>query len=216
MFDLNPSSSVSGKASAILLIAAAAAVARADQGDVLAIARSYPDGGGYNRTWAGSGTPAAVMHRGQQVLATGTDGTYCCGFTFCVAMQALQQRGLLNDKSFAEVKHFQKLWYGATELKEDTLCVLAVETLGVGQAVALEDSQPGDFLQLWRTNGSGHSVIFLEWIEQSGTRVGFRYRSSQGSTAGIADAVEYFSGVSGAEGRVDRSRTFACRLNSTP
>lgn len=188
-------------------------VAAAQASDVLNVANSYADGGGYNRKWAGSGTPQAVEHEGKQVLATGQGGTYCCGYTFCVAMRVLKERDLLKGKSFDEVKRFQKLWYGATELKDDTLCVLAAETLGVGQAVPLDEAQPGDFVQLWRTNGSGHSVIFVEWVSQDGEHIGFRYRSSQGSTDGIADATEYFADSGIDRARVDRARTYACRLS---
>ncbi|MEO1498770.1 MAG: hypothetical protein AAFV43_16615 [Planctomycetota bacterium] len=198
---------------ATLLLALVGATASA--ADVLAIAYRHPDGGGYNRTWAGSGTPDAVVHEGRQVLAAGQGGTYCCGYTFAVAMQTLADRDLLDGKPYDAVKRFQKLWYGATELDDDTLCTLAVETLGVGRAVPLDEAQPGDFVQLWRTNGSGHSVIFLDWAVDvtSGDRVGFRYRSSQGSTDGIADATEYFAGAEGVTGgRVLREKTYACRL----
>ncbi|MEO0529042.1 MAG: hypothetical protein AAF266_00545 [Planctomycetota bacterium] len=180
---------------------------------VLSIARSYADGGGYNRTWAGSGTPEAVTHDGRQVLAEGTGGTYCCGYTFAVAMQAAERRGLLDGRSFDDVKRFQKLWYGATDADDDTLVVLAAETLGIGEGVALDDARPGDFVQLWRTGGSGHSVVFLDWLEEDGRRVGFRYRSSQGSTDGIGDATERFSD---AGGRVLRDRTHAARLHEAP
>lgn len=180
--------------------------------DVLETAYSYPDGGGYNRTWAGSGTPEAITHNGQQVLAAGQGGSYCCGYTFCVAMRVLAERGLLEGKSYDQVKRFQKLWYGATDEEDDTLCALAVEQLGVGLAVPLEDAAPGDFVQLWRTNGSGHSVIFVDWAMRDGRRVGFRYRSSQGSTDGIADATEYFADSGIDRARVDGSRTYACRL----
>jgi hypothetical protein len=67
-------------------------------------------------------------------------------------------------------------------------------------------------MQLWRTTKSGHSVIFLSWIEKDGKRIGFNYRSSQGSTAGIGDAAEYFSdsGVEG--GKVLRDRIYFGRF----
>ena len=81
--------------------------------------------------------------------------------------------------------------------------------------MSADDAQPGDFLQFWRTK-SGHSVVFLDWIDRDGKRVGFKYRSSQGSTKGIGDHAEYFkdSGVAG--GEVDRNRMYFGRLNSNP
>ncbi|MEN0109547.1 MAG: hypothetical protein AAF805_02375 [Planctomycetota bacterium] len=189
----------------------------ANAADVVDVARSYADGGGYNRTWAGSGTPDAITHGGRTVLAASEGGTYCCGYTLCVAMRVAERRGLLDGKPFDAVKRFQKLWYGATELTDDTLCVLAVETLGVGHAVPLGDARPGDFVQLWRRGGSGHSVVFLAWVEEpdgSGAtqRVGFRYRSSQGTTDGVGDATERFTDAAENPGRVLRERTYACRL----
>ena len=128
-------------------------------------------------------------------------------------MRVAAERGLLTGKTFDEVKRFQKLWYGATELDDRTLVVLAAETLGVGRGVPLDAAQPGDFVQIWRSNGSGHSVLFLDWVEEEGERVGFRYRSSQGSTDGVGDATERFTD---AGGRVLREETHACRLHAGP
>ena len=184
--------------------------------DVLRAARSFSDGGHYNNKWTGSGTPEAVIHDGQVVLPTSEGGTYCCGFTFCVAAKVARDRGLLEGLPFDAVKRFQKDWYGAAGGEDETLVVLAVERLGIGTRVELEDAEPGDFVQLWRTK-SGHSVIFLEWIEEAGEWIGFRYRSSQGSTDGIGDTVEYFSDSLDSEGEprghVDRRRTYVARLN---
>lgn len=182
--------------------------------DVLDIAYSIPDGGGYDRTWSSTGPPEAIFHQGELLLAASEGGTYCCGYTFCVAVKTLAQRGLLAERSINELKEFKRLWYGDPEQEDRTLVVLAAETLGFGHAVPLDDAQPGDFVQLWRTNGSGHSVIFLDWaIDEGGHRVGFRYRSSQGSTNGVGDATEYFADAQGVTGgRVLRDQTYVCRL----
>ncbi|NQT52940.1 hypothetical protein HQ576_12855, partial [bacterium] len=56
--------------------------------------------------------------------------------------------------------------------------------------------------------------VFLGWVEEGGRRVGLRYRSSQGSTNGISDHVEYFAGVEGRQGRVDSSDCYAARLSA--
>ena len=184
----------------------------ADGGGVVEIARSYPDGGGYDSSWKGSGVPAEIRFKDERVLAKGR-GSYCCGFTFAVAMDAATRRGLLRDKSVDQVRAFQKQWYGATEDSREIQCALAAKTIGIGERIEPEKAQPGDFLQFWRTNKSGHSVVFLEWIEEGGERVGFKYRSSQGSTKGIGDRVEYFAGVDGKDGAVDRKRMYFCRLN---
>ncbi len=183
--------------------------------DVEAIARTFPDGGGYNRKWAGSGTPEEVRFGDARILARGTDGTYCCGFTFAVAMRAAGEAGLLSGKTVEQVKRFQKEWYGATGEPEATeqQCAVAMERLGIGRRVAVDDARPGDFLQFWRKK-SGHSVVFLKWAERAGKRVGFTYRSSQGSTDGVGDNTEYFkdSGIDG--GEVDPKRVYFGRLNA--
>jgi hypothetical protein len=55
--------------------------------------------------------------------------------------------------------------------------------------------------------------VFLAWIEEGPERVGFKYRSSQASTKGIGDRVEFYAGVEGKEGTVDSKRMYFCRLN---
>jgi hypothetical protein len=197
----------------------AAAATRPDEGgaDVLRAAADVPDGGGYNRDWAGTGTPSEVLFGGQRVLAKGTGGTYCSGFTFAVAAGAAERRGLLAGKTIAQVKAFQKDWYGATAASRETQCAYAVERLGVGRAVAEGDARPGDFAQLWRVPGangkpSGHSVVFVGWVVEGGRRVGLTYRSSQGSTGGVATTAERFADAPTNPGRVDRARVYFCRL----
>ena len=192
--------------------------ADAGAADVLRAAADVPDGGGYNKTWAGTGTPAEVRFDGERVLAKGTGGTYCSGFTFSVAMAVAERRGLLAGKSVAAVKAFQKAWYGATEASRETQCALAVEALGVGKKVDAADAKPGDFAQLWRVPGangkpSGHSVVFVGWVVEDGQRVGLQYRSSQGSTDGVATTSERFADAKSKPGRVDRARTYFCRLS---
>jgi hypothetical protein len=180
--------------------------------ETLDVARDYKDGGGYDNSWKGTGVPEEIRFKDERILAKGK-GTYCCGFTFAVAMEVAQERELLADNQPADIRAFQKQWYGATEESREIQCAMAVEKLGIGRRVEPDASRPGDFLQFWRTNKSGHSVLFVEWVEVDGRRVGFKYRSSQGSTKGIGDRVEYFADADRKEGLVDRERMYFCRLN---
>lgn len=184
---------------------------------ILKAARSFGRGGGYDKSWTSTGCPAAVEHKGKTILSASSKGTYCCGFTFAVAAKALRQAGALRAKSPADLKAFQKVWFGATGKKEEQekQCALAVQELGVGSEVSADDAMAGDFVQLWRRGDkpSGHSVLFLGWIEVGEERVGFSYLSSQGSTGGIGYGVEYFSDASAGEGRVDRERVYFARLD---
>ena len=129
-----------------------------------------------------------------------------------MAVRAAEERGLLDDKTPEQLRVFLKDWYGEPD-GDKTLVVLAVENLGIGRGVPLEDARPGDFVQLWRASGSGHSVVFLKWVEEDGAKVGFRYRSSQKSTDGVGDRTEYFTDAAGLNGRVLRDETYAARLH---
>ena len=72
-----------------------------------------------------------------------------------------------------------------------------------------ESARAGDFVQLWRRSGSGHSVVFLSWVRKGGKIVGLRYWSTQPSTNGIGVSAEYFD-----RGRapLDRKRFYLCRV----
>lgn len=182
--------------------------------EVLEVALAFPRGGGYDKTWGGTGVPEEIRHADERILAAGTNGTYCCGFTFAVAMRVLARRDALQEKSAADVRAFQKTWYGATGAAAEKQCASAVAQLGVGREVARAKAAPGDFMQLWRATEkpSGHSVLFVSWIDLGDGPAGVVYLSSQASTDGIGLAVEWFadSGFSG--GRVDRERVYFARL----
>jgi hypothetical protein len=182
--------------------------------DVLKIAYSYEDGGEYK--WQGSGVPEELTFAGEQILPKG-DGTFCCGYTLAVVFKAAQERGLLEGKSPDDVRQLHKLWYGNTDDSKETLVQYAIVEQGLGHAVEHDDAQPGDFVQYWRTTGSGHSVVFLDWVIDEGMVIGFKYRSSQKSTNGIGDRAEYFSDAADPTnpvGKVDRKRFYIARLTT--
>ncbi|MGZ3652056.1 MAG: hypothetical protein ACXVB9_10615 [Bdellovibrionota bacterium] len=64
----------------------------------------------------------------------------------------------------------------------------AITHFGIGERVKFKDLQPGGFININRTTGSGHSVTFLSFIDIKGndvaeyndTVVGFRYFGAQG------------------------------------
>lgn len=179
---------------------------------VLAVAHSYANGGKFNSAWSGSGTPEEVLHGGVRILPVSTGGTYCSGFTFATVMKAARKEGLLEEKSVEEVRRFQKQWYGAVSDQEvrEKQCALAVQNLGIGREVSIEQAEPGDFAQFWRGR-SGHSVVFLGWaLDEDGNRIGLKYRSSQTATDGIGNHVEHFQGEG--KGRVDPNRIYFARL----
>jgi len=186
-------------------------VASAKSRDVVAIAQSYPDGGGYELH--GSGVPEEIRFANTTILGKGKS-TFCSGFTFAVVMQAATERGLLKKKTVDQIREFQKEWYGATKESKENQCAYAVDKLGIGKAIEFKNARRGDFLQLWRTTKSGHSVVFLEFVKVGGSPIGVKYRSSQPATKGIGDNTEYFSNVTGHKGTVDPKRMYFCRLNA--
>jgi len=130
-------------------------------------------------------------------------------------MKSIDECSIAKDKSVEQVKQFQREWYGNSKDKDiqERQCQVAVETLGVGQAVEPKDAKPGDFVQFWRRKGGGHSAVFLNWIEEERDGnmrvVGFRYRSSQGSTDGIGNVEERFHEYGGP---VKSNRVYFARL----
>ncbi|MEM1444968.1 MAG: hypothetical protein AAGF84_02860 [Planctomycetota bacterium] len=185
---------------------------------VLEVINEMPAGGGY--VWKSTGVPDDVMHQDRVVLAkTTADGTYCSGVTFATVVEAATREGLLDDVPFDRVKQFQRDWYGTHDAAAETQCVYAMEQLGIGKAVRPRDAQPGDFVQYWRGGGSGHSVVFIDWVidADASEPVGLTYWSSQTATDGIGMNVEYFAGHVGpdeSKGRVLPDRLYIGRLNT--
>jgi hypothetical protein len=177
--------------------------------DILDIAYSYADGGNYK--WKGSGVPEELSFAGEQILPKG-DGTFCCGYTLAVVFKAAEARDLLADRTTDDIRLLHKYWYGNSDESKETLVQYALEQLNLGKAVEHDDAMPGDFVQFWRTNGSGHSVVFLNWVVEDGMRIGFKYRSSQKATDGIGDRIEYFSDSERHVGKLDRKRFYIVRL----
>lgn len=170
--------------------------------DILRIAYSYRDGGGYNmRT---SGVPEDIVCNGKTILPGDPNATHCCGITFAIVMKAAQERGLLKGVGADRVQQFQKDWYGKGPYDRKRGSALAMEILGIGREVALEQALPGDFVNFSKST-SGHSAVLLEWMRRNGRIIGIRYRSSQPSTDGIGDYAEYFrsSGIGGEDIKAD-------------
>lgn len=179
--------------------------------DILKVGESV-SGGGYNKAFAGSGTPFVITHNGQEILPAATSGTYCSGYTCGVTMKAMQQRGMLNEMTPEQLKNFQKTWYGAKGFekgKSETLSVKALEDYNLGKGIKHDEAKAGDIAQIWRENGSGHSVIFKDWVtDKNGKKIGIKYRSSQPSTGGIGDRTEMFGT------KINPERIYLARLNS--
>ena len=180
---------------------------------VLEEAAIYPIDGTYGYWWPNaeqmeeelgegarfSGVTRDIYLAGQRVMYGEPQGrTFCCGVTL-EAFHAAWTRWLdkygepednpLTPETWSD---FQRYWFVLE--KNGPGPSLALEEFGLGRTIEPEEALPGDFVQIWRRQGSGHSVIFLSWVrDEEGEIIGFRYWSSQPGTDGIHPATEYFA-----------------------
>jgi len=169
---------------------------------MLSLIETYPTDGSYTYDWtdAGHGTTMDIFYDGSVVAEAGPGATcFCCGITFEVYMRTFAQfdeelggDGLLNGMTIGDVIDFRRDWF-VRDLWGDGPGV-GFANYGLGEPITDWASlKPGDPVQFWRFSGSGHSVIFIEWVtDTDGTIVGLEYWSTQPSTDGVGYQREYF------------------------
>jgi len=125
--------------------------------------------GGY--AWKDSkdfGIPEDITYLGKPWLtkfkSDGTE-THCSGATlwaFCKTYKALLgEMTPLQSLTMLGMKQFQRLWFGA-EGKGNVKCAIdALSFAGVGMQLVPEQARALDFAQIWRHDGSGHSIIVM-------------------------------------------------------
>ncbi len=169
------------------------------------IAQTYPTDGTHDYYWPSdgggwAGTTQDIWYLDELVAEGDPYGRcYCVGLTWEVYMQAFDQMdeetggdGSLNSMTVSDLYSFRTDFY-VRELMGAGV-VDAFDNYGIGEEVTnWEDAKPGDFLQIWRYSGSGHSVIFHSWDRDlDDSIVGVNYWSTQSSTDGIGVNTEYF------------------------
>lgn len=121
--------------------------------------------------------------------------TYCCGITLQVLLEACKKKGIdlksiypiYRDWFIINIKKDLPIW-------ENKGPVDALVKRGFATEVKLSELEQGDFGQIWRKNGSGHSIIGIQYFTDKGIPA-LKYWSSQPSTNGIGYKTEYFDGV---------------------
>lgn len=187
---------------------------------VLDVIATYPRDGSYTYSWTEEenyvGCTKDLYYRGEQfVIGDPEKRSYCSGITFEVFFQAYQsynrERGFdkigdLNDAS--EMNDFRLKWYGTGGDRRTIKHALLSSKLGY-EITDLSQVAKGDFVQIWRHNDSGHTVVFIDWIkDESQTRIGLKYWSSNKKT-GPDYQIEYF----GTEGKtIDWQETFFMKV----
>ncbi|MCB9741661.1 MAG: hypothetical protein H6741_02025 [Alphaproteobacteria bacterium] len=178
---------------------------------ILDLAASYPQDGTYAYYWPStgswSGSTRDLWYQGERVADDGGySACYCSGITWELYLRAWQEyEGMtggdpddLNGMFADDVREMRRDWY-VRDLYGPGPSV-ALEAYGLGYEVqSFDDYQPGDFIQFWRTSGSGHTAVFMGWeYDDDGSRSGIRYLSCQGSTDGYGVNAEYFGSFNGA------------------
>jgi hypothetical protein len=157
-----------------------------------------------------TGCPEHLVYADDTILKKSASGTYCSGYTFTVFFNTMKEHHRFEGKSSDELRKIQKDWYGITRDATETQCLFVLEQQGWGRKIAFDEAQPGDFVQFWRNNQSGHSVIFLGWERDStGHIIAMKYRSSQLKTDGVGDRTEL---IGSGPKELNRNRIYLARL----
>lgn len=184
--------------------------------------------GGYSWEGGSSGMPIDIYFKSESPLfKKPSDGsTYCTGFTFAVGYVSCLNSGLLNSFTNADIIKMQKVWNQGDAKTYPKLCVDAIANTKysdgkvLGEEVTIENVNPGDFCQIWRNTGYGHSVIVLEIVKKDGKSIGIKYYSSntkinpETKRSGPGENTEYFTDAVGMGGKVFRNKTYFARISS--
>ncbi|MCC6546051.1 hypothetical protein IT570_02695 [Candidatus Sumerlaeota bacterium] len=180
--------------------------------------KTYPADGTFTYLWGGGGYGVTqdIYYKGTLIAPKPSGNTtYCSGLAFDCAITAFNEynttygHASIGTMTTSQMNSFRLVWYGVTDAEK--LAAKAIPQFGIGLEITdFEEAQEGDWVQLWRTSGSGHNPMFLSWLRNpSGEIVGMRYWGSQGSTNGIGIRNEYFTEGGGT---MMKSRTYLGRL----
>jgi len=176
---------------------------------ILELAAEYPADGTHGYWWPRGGgggydgASADVILMGQRVMRGEEQRrTFCCGLTLEVFARAYDEWLAKQPEDFeppvtpGNWRDFQRVWF-VLELNGPGPSA-ALEKYNIGREIPAHEAVAGDFAQIWRTpregrSPSGHSVVFLDWVRNDSNRIiGMRYWSTQTSTDGIAENIEYY------------------------
>jgi hypothetical protein len=195
---------------------------------VLEIAETYPSDGTHDYWWPRGGEGGGFDGCSQDMFLAGVkvmDGepqgrTFCCGLTLEVFLRAynqwIEESGIEPDHALAteDWSQFQRLWFVMETNGPGPSA--ALEEFGLGRTITPDETLPGDFVQIWRHTGSGHSVVFKEWIrDETGAITGLRYWSTQPGTSGISENTEEVN-PPGSESGITLEHTHIGRVDIPP
>ncbi len=153
-----------------------------------------------------------------EMLFEGTGRCYCCGHTLEIFLDAYRRwqldYGVPETVPYGgltladmDVGAFYQHWFG-WGVADTASSANALEYAGIGVNLYEGDwdmALPGDFINLSRSTGTGHAVIFVDWVYDDGLLAGLRYYSCNGSGDSHPDPADpdNVSGVSGPSFRTE-------------
>jgi hypothetical protein len=171
----------------------------------------FPKDGTYPYCWEYYGDVCGEMWGqihdglyGGEVLFPGGGDCFCSGHTLEIFLRAyrmcLEENGLPDTMPFqhmgsvlavdsVDLGTFYQYWQGFG-VATYASAADAFETAGIGANLYEEDWDdvlPGDYVNLSRSTGSGHAVIFVDWVVEDGEKVGLRYYGCNGSGQSCPD-----------------------------
>jgi len=178
---------------------------------VMHVIKGYPTDGSYPYRWEKNeydiynGVTEDLVYRDRLLAKAHPNKTRCsncCGLTFEIFFRSMRlrniQKGLdpddFNGMTWDDLFNMMLIWFivGKGDSPRE-----AIEYYGLGTKIMdFEQAKPGDFMDISRNNGSGHSVIFIEWMRDAqGKITGLKYFSS--NSRGVGYLAEYFSDSGG-------------------
>lgn len=160
----------------------------------------YPRDGSHKYWWPKKkeqqydGSTTNILLQGRKVMNGEPQGrTFCCGLTLEVFYRFAAEKPAFADLlATTDTARVKSLWFCRNLFSPGPQDALLA--LDAGRRIGdPEEALPGDFVQIWRNDKSGHSVMFVNWLrDATGKRVGLQYWSSQIATQGIGFNSESF------------------------
>jgi hypothetical protein len=161
----------------------------------------YPKDGTWPYCWSATGDECGEAwgmiwggsYLGEDLFPGGSD-CFCSGHTLEVFLDAYRRWQSANDTSVREpfgalgvddvdLGTFYQWWQGYGE-GDWASAATAFESAGIGVLLTEREwpsAATGDFVNLSRSSGSGHSAILVDWLWQGDEIVGLRYYACNGA-----------------------------------
>jgi hypothetical protein len=166
----------------------------------------FPKTGEYPYCYKGTCRPEVPIYYGMvhdayylgEFLFEGTGLCYCSGHTLEIFLDAYRRYqdwwGLAEAEPYGTLGvddvnrgEFFRHWYGIGTAPD---MGAGLEAFGIGEALGpdrWDEVQTGDFVGFSRSNGTGHAVIFINWVREDERIIGLRYYSCNGAGDSLPD-----------------------------